>query len=252
MTKPIIFLAAAPLASVTFDACAASLPASDRLDLAACLVLTLAALVLAYAGLRRSVSAGERSRSLQRQLDAEREARTLSDQALAANHDLLCRLVRQNDGVCSALPGMRAAGHADALRHALERCLAEHAQAHGQRYRFEAGVDPAAQPASRAARLAAFQVLQEVLDAAGARSSGAELHVRLSEGAQSLALDIQAGASYQAPAAAPVQQRISDALLAQVGAIGGVLRMAAAPGRPSHWSLSLPMPMPMCKAAETS
>jgi len=219
MNKPIIFLAALPFA---------------------CLVVTLAALLLAYAGLRRSATSDTRARSLQGQLDAEREARQLSDQALAADHDLLCRLVRQNDGARSVAPGGRGVDQADTLRHALERCLAEYAQAHGLRYRFEAGVDPSAQPTSRAARLAAFQVLQEVLDACGGRSGGAELQVRLSQGAQALALDIQAGARFPAPVAAPMQHRLSDALDEQVRALGGVLRMAAAPGRPSHWSLSLP------------
>lgn len=65
----------------------------------ACAMVTFAALVLAYIGLRRSVATDERARALQHQLAAEREARRQSDKALADNHDVLCRLVRQHEGV---------------------------------------------------------------------------------------------------------------------------------------------------------
>lgn len=225
MTKTTILLAALPAT----DAFAAT-PGSGA-EVAASLALTLAALVLAYVGLRRGVVVGERNRALERLLAAEREARQQSEQALAASDDLLCRLVRRQDG---ARP---APGGADSLRHALERCLAEHAQSHGVRYRFEAGVDPAARPVGRAARLALFQVLQEVLAANAGRNGSADLHVRLNEGARTLALDIQAGAPAdhgRRPAPLP------EALAAQVRALGGVLRLAAAPGRPTHWSLTLP------------
>lgn len=68
-------------------------------EVLACVMVTLAALVLAYIGLRRSVTTDERARALQHQLAAEREARCQSDQALADNHDVLCRLVRQHEGV---------------------------------------------------------------------------------------------------------------------------------------------------------
>lgn len=202
--------------------------------LAASLAVTLGALLLAGVGLRRSAIAGERSRSLERQLAAEREARQLADQDLAASHKALCRLVRQQDTARSAAGAARGGACTDSLRHALERCLVEHAEQFGGRCRFEAGVDPAAPPVGRAARLAVFEVLQEVL--ASCKDGRADLHVRLSEGTNTLALDVQAGASVGS-APAP----LTDALSRQVRALGGVLRLAAAPGRPSHWSLSLPV-----------
>ena len=232
MTKTTLLLTALPAA----DALAA-MPGGGA-ELVASLALGLAALVLACLGLRRGITAGERNRALERLLAAEREARQQSEQALAASHDVLCRLVRRQDGARPAPGGTGATG---GLRHALERCLAEHAQLHGVRYRFEAGVDPAALPAAlavgRAARLALFEVLQDVLAANAGRNGSADLHVRLSEGARRLALDIQAGApADQARAPAP----LPDALAHQVSALGGILRLAAAAGRPTHWSLTLP------------
>jgi len=310
MTKPIIFLAALPIAGLSLDARAANVQPGTHTELAACLAITLVALVLAYIGMRRSAALDERARSLQGQLEAEREARHQSDQALAANHDVLCRMVRQHEGVRdgersriardlqaelgrrlaslrndlshlvdNATPaqsafssrldgalanvdgaitavravtgGLRGFGPADGLRHALERNLAEHAQLHGLRYRFEAGVDPAAHPSSRAARLAVFGVLQEVLAMTGGRAGGAELHVRLSEGACALALDIQLGATVQVEQVEQVEQvringgqALSEQLADRVRALGGALRVAAAPGRPCHWSLSLPVREP--------
>lgn len=201
---------------------------------AASLALTLGALLLAGAGLRRSAIASERNRSLERQLATEREARQLADQGLAASHEVLCRLVRQQDAARSVAGATRGAACTDSLRHALERCLVEHAEQFGVRCRFEAGVDPAAHPVGRAVRLAVFEVLQEVL--AGCKDGRADLHVRLSEGVNTLALDVQAGASVGAAPLPP-----TEALARQVRALGGVLRLAAAPGRPSHWSLSLPL-----------
>ena len=228
MTKTTLLLTALPAA----DALAAT-PGSGA-ELVASLALALAALVLACLGLRRGITAGERNRALERLLAAEREARQQSEQALAASHDVLCRLVRRQDGARPAPGGTGATG---GLRHALERCLAEHAQLHGVRYRFEAGVDPAARPVGRAARLALFEVLQEVLAANAGRNGSADLHVRLNEGARTLALDIQAGApADHARAPAP----LPDALAHQVSALGGILRLAAAAGRPTHWSLTLP------------
>lgn len=225
MTKTTLLLAALPAA----DAMAAT-PGSGA-ELAASLALALVVLVLAYIGLRRGVTAGAHNRALEQLLVAEREARQQSEQALAASHDVLCRLVRRQDGAHPVLRG------ADGLRHALERCLAEHAQSYGVSYRFEAGVDPTARPVGRAARLALFQVLQEVLAANAGRNGNADLHVRLNQGACRLALDIQAGAAAtQARAPAP----LPDALARQVSTLGGILRVAAAPGRPTHWSLTLP------------
>lgn len=267
-------------------------------EVLACVMVTLAALVLAYIGLRRSVAADERARALQHQLAAEREARSHSDQALADNHDVLCRLVRQHEGVregertrigcelqaelgrrlaslrnemaslresAQAAPilaarleralagidgaihavravagGLRGANPGDGLRQALERCLAEHAHRHGLRYRFEAGVDPSSRASQdRAARVAVFRVLEDVLAVAANRSGAAldhEVHVRLLEGASTLGLEIDGCAgSVDDVTALPIE------LVEHIRAMGGLLRMVAnAEWRP-RWSLSVPV-----------
>ncbi|MGF6272422.1 signal transduction histidine kinase [Massilia sp. UYP11] len=278
-------------------------------EVLACVMVTLAALVLAYIGLRRSVVTDERARALQDQLTAEREARCQSEQALADNHDLLCRLVRQSDGAragageqtrigselqaelgrrlsslrnemaslrecAEATPapvllthldrvlggidgaihalravggGLRGGAHSgDGLRQALERCLAEHAHRHGLGYRFEAGVDPSSRAGQdRAARLAVFRVLQDVLAGAarGAGNAGvaqrgpeSELRVRLLEGASTLGLEIDGCAgTVDDVSALPVD------LVEQIRAMGGVLRIAVSAGRRARWTLSLPV-----------
>lgn len=267
-------------------------------EVLACVMVTLAALVLAYIGLRRSVTTDERARALQHQLAAEREARSQSDQALADNHDVLCRLVRQHEGVregertrigcelqaelgrrlsslrnemaslqesAQASPalaarleralagidgaiqavravagGLRGANPGDGLRQALERCLAEHAHRHGLRYRFEAGVDPSSRASQdRAARLAVFRVLEDVLAGAANRSGAAqdrEVHVRLLEGASTLGLEIDGCAgSVDDVTALPVE------LVEHIRAMGGVLRMVANAERRPRWSLSVPV-----------
>ncbi|AWL07521.1 hypothetical protein ACFOHT_02190 [Massilia oculi] len=267
-------------------------------EVLACVMVTLAALVLAYIGLRRSVAADERARALQHQLAAEREARSHSDQALADNHDVLCRLVRQHEGVregertrigcelqaelgrrlaslrnemaslresAHASPvlaarleralagidgaihavravagGLRGANPGDGLRQALERCLAEHAHRHGLRYRFEAGVDPSSRASQdRAARLAVFRVLEDVLAGAANRSGAAldhEVHVRLLEGASTLGLEIDGCAgSVDDVTALPIE------LVEHIRAMGGLLRMVANAERRPRWSLSVPV-----------
>lgn len=271
---------------------------SAALEVLACVMVTLAALVLAYIGLRRSVTTDERARALQHQLAAEREARSQSDQALADNHDVLCRLVRQHEGVregertrigcelqaelgrrlsslrnemaslqesAQASPalaarleralagidgaiqavravagGLRGANPGDGLRQALERCLAEHAHRHGLRYRFEAGVDPSSRASQdRAARLAVFRVLEDVLAGAANRSGAAqdrEVHVRLLEGASTLGLEIDGCAgSVDDVTALPVE------LVEHIRAMGGVLRMVANAERRPRWSLAVPV-----------
>lgn len=303
MTKSSIFLVS--LSSIAHGAEAgeahALLPLPWRSaapELLACVMVTLAALVLAYIGLRRSVAIDERARALQYQLAAEREARCQSDQALADNHDVLCRLVRQHEGVrdgertriacelqaelgrrlsslraemaslqefAQASPalavrldralagidgaihavrtvagGLRGANPGDGLRQALERCLAEHAHRHGLRYRFEAGVDPSSRAShDRAARLAVFRVLEDVLSGAAGRgraAQGRELHVRLLEGASTLGLEIDGCAgSVDDISALPVE------LVEHIGAMGGVLRMVATAERRLRWSLSVPV-----------
>ena len=270
-------------------------------EVLACVMVTLAALVLAYIGLRRSVTTDERARALQHQLAAEREARRQSDQALADNHDLLCRMVHQHEGVregertrigcelqaelgrrlsslrdemaslrecAEATPalaarldralagidgaihavravagGLRGANPGDGLRQALERCLAEHAHRHGLCYRFEAGVDPSSRASQdRAARLAVFRVLQDVLAGAARKVGGradekeCELHVRLLEGASTLGLEIDGCAgSVDDLAALPVE------LVEHIRTLGGVLRMVATAERRARWMLSVPV-----------
>ena len=279
-------------------------------EVLASIMVTLAALVLAYIGLRRSVTSDERARALQHQLEAEREARCQSDQALADNHDVLCRLVRQHEGVregertrigselqaelgrrlsslrddmaslrdcAQATPaplllarvdralagidgaiqavravagGLRGANPGDGLRQALERCLAEHAHRHGLRYRFEAGVDPSSRASQdRAARLAVFRVLQDVLAGAARRVGDVgdaqdreqeeqkrELHVRLLEGASTLGLEIDGCAgSVDDVAALPAE------LVEHIRAMGGVLRMVATGERRARCLLSVPV-----------
>jgi len=270
-------------------------------EMLACAMVTLAALVLAYIGLRRSVTTDERARALQHQLAAEREARCQSDRELADNHDVLCRLVRQHEGVregertrigcelqaelgrrlsslrnemaslqecAQAAPalavrleralagidgaihavravagGLRGANPGDGLRQALERCLAEHAHRHGLRYRFEAGVDPSSCAShDRAARLAVFRVLQDVLAGAARRAGNTgdmqerELHVRLLEGACTLGLEIDGCAgSVDDLSALPVE------LVEHIRAMGGVLRMVVTAERRVRWSLAVPV-----------
>lgn len=267
-------------------------------EVLACALVALAALGLACVVLRRSATTDERARALQRQLAAEREARCQSDQALADNHDVLCRLVRQHEGVregersrigcelqvelgrrlvnlrhelaslhdcASAAPalaarldcalatidgaidtvrtvagGLRGGNPGDGLRQALERCLAEHAHRHGLHYRFEAGVDPGSCASQdRAARLAVFRVLQDVLAGATRRGDGPEreLHVRLLEGKSSLGLEIEGCAG-----AADDVASLPAELVEQIRAMGGVLRMAASADRRARWSLSVPVP----------
>ena len=104
MTKAVIFLVS--LSFLALNAAASDAHGMAPLpwraaapELIACAMVTLAALALACIGLRRSVTTDERAFALQHQLAAEREARSQSDQALADNHDVLCRLVRQHDNV---------------------------------------------------------------------------------------------------------------------------------------------------------
>lgn len=268
--------------------------------LAACVLITLGALALAWCGLRRSAALDQHARTLSLQLDCERAARTQADQALAASQDVMCRLVREHEGVregertriarelqaelgrrllvlrsdlarlhlgAEASPalagrlaaalanidgaigavrmvagGLRGFGPGDGLRHALERCLAEHAQLNGLRYRFEAGVDPAARAGSdRAARVAVFRVLQEVLAAGVQGDPNGEVSVRLREGAGSLGLEIGGCPTVRGSTFLP--QDVDE----QLRALGAVLRIAdSGPdsgngARHGRWSLSVPV-----------
>lgn len=293
MTKPTAFLVA-PLLAAPHPAWAVP-PAlrSQPPELLACVLAILAALLLAFLGLRRSLNTEERAHALQLQLSAEREARCRADQALAEHHDALCRLVRRQEGVREGersriarsldaqlggrLAGLRAelshlhedcgqagASHADrldgalasvdgaisavravagglrpvgqqeGLRHALQRVLRDQARLSGLRYRFDAGVDPAApRQAERAARLAVFRLLQEVAAGAGA----GPLHVRLAEGADRLSLQIEGDAALT-PASLP------DELRERLQALDASLDLAdSAPGR-RRMSLAIPVREP--------
>jgi len=294
------------LATMSFVACGASASEAHFMvplplrsappELLACIMVTMAGLLLACLSLRRSLGLEERARTLHGQLLAEREARAQSEQALADNHDVVYRLVRQNedvrdtertriardlhnelgrrllvlrtelaslhdsattaqapalasrlehaithiDGALGAVravtSGLRGFGPGDGLRHALERCLAEHAHLYGMPYRFEAGIDPSSRAGQdRGARLAVFRVLQDVL-ATAARVQHGELHVRLLENAGSLGLEIDGCAS-----AADEVASLSAELIDQIRAMGGVLRVISTAGHAGRWSLSLPV-----------
>lgn len=71
-------------------------------ELVVATVLTLAAVGLAVLLQRRTRVAEERDRSLEEQLAAERSAHGEVEEALAGSHEVLCRLVRQQEGVREA------------------------------------------------------------------------------------------------------------------------------------------------------
>lgn len=71
-------------------------------ELAAAAMLTLASLALALLQQRRTHAAQERSNALEQQLQAERGAHADVENALAASHEVLCRLVRRQEGVREA------------------------------------------------------------------------------------------------------------------------------------------------------
>ncbi len=312
MTKSTIFLGLLSLTAVGAEASEAHAMVPLPLrgappELLACVMVTLAALVLAYLSLRRSLAADERARALHLQLAAERDARAQSEQALADNHDVLYRMVRQNEdvregernriarelqnelgrrlltlrtslaslhdsattaqapalaarldsalshldgaigAVRSVAGGLRGFGPGDGLRHALERCLAEHAHLYGMRYRFEAGIDPSSRASQdRGARLAVFRVLQDVL-ATAARVQHGELHVRLLENASSLGLEIDGCATAPGEVAS-----LPGELVDQIRAMGGVLRVVPTTDHCGRWSLSLPVQNPVPELAQVA
>lgn len=71
-------------------------------ELAGATVLTMAAIGLALLLQRRGRAAEQRGRSLEQQLQAERRAHAEVEEALAGSHEVLCRLVRQQEGVRDA------------------------------------------------------------------------------------------------------------------------------------------------------
>jgi len=94
-------------------------------ELAAATVLTLAAMGTALLLQRRSRTAEERGRSLEQQLEAERRAHGEVEDALAGSHEVLCRLVRQQEGVRDAERSRIARELHDELGHRLLSLRAE-------------------------------------------------------------------------------------------------------------------------------
>jgi len=68
-------------------------------ELVAATMLALAALAMACMAQRRARAAIERGRTLEDRLDSERAAHAEVEAALAGSHEVLCRLVRQQEGV---------------------------------------------------------------------------------------------------------------------------------------------------------
>jgi signal transduction histidine kinase len=94
-------------------------------ELVAATVLTLAAIGTAFLMQRRSHAAVERGRSLEQQLEAERCAHAEVEDALAGSHEVLCRLVRQQEGVRDAERSRIARELHDELGHRLLSLRAE-------------------------------------------------------------------------------------------------------------------------------
>lgn len=88
-------------------------------------MLALGAFGLALLQLRRSSAAEERGRALERQLEDERSAHGEAEDALAGSHDVLCRLVRQQESVRDAERSRIARALHDELGHRLLALRAE-------------------------------------------------------------------------------------------------------------------------------
>ncbi|VXB76092.1 sensor histidine kinase [Massilia sp. 9I] len=93
-----------------FAALAISLPASAALpfplplhgeapEIVAAAMLSLAAVAVALLQQRRAQAAQERGNALERQLHSERGAHAEAENALSGSHEVLCRLVRQQESV---------------------------------------------------------------------------------------------------------------------------------------------------------
>ena len=94
-------------------------------ELAGATVLTMAAIGLALLLQRRGHAAELRGRSLEQQLQAERRAHAEVEDALAGSHEVLCRLVRQQEGVRDAERSRIARELHDELGHRLLSLRAE-------------------------------------------------------------------------------------------------------------------------------
>lgn len=113
-----------------FAAIAASLPAcaalplplplrGDAPELVAAAMLSLAAVAVALLQQRRAQAALERSHALEGQLQAQRGAHAEVENALSASHEVLCRLVRQQETVREAERARIARDLHDELGHRL-------------------------------------------------------------------------------------------------------------------------------------
>lgn len=130
MNKPTSFLACISGFTSTLLGLAASAPAAAAMpvplplrgvppETVAAALVTLAAIGLALLLERRSQAAQERSQALEQQLDAERGAHADVDNALAGSHEVLCRLVRQQENVREAERSRIARDLHDELGHRL-------------------------------------------------------------------------------------------------------------------------------------
>jgi signal transduction histidine kinase len=88
-------------------------------ELLAAAMLSLGALAAAWLQQQRARGALERGSSLERQLDAARAAQAEAEAALAASHEVLCRLVRGQEGVRDAERSRIARELHDELGHRL-------------------------------------------------------------------------------------------------------------------------------------
>lgn len=124
MKKPASFLSylsASALVAVSAPASAAMpLPLHGAApELLAAAMLALAAVALALLLQRRFLAAQERSSTLESQLQAERGAHADVENALAGSHEVLCRLVRQQESVREAERARIARDLHDELGHRL-------------------------------------------------------------------------------------------------------------------------------------
>lgn len=126
--NPISFLVRFSAVASALGALACSAPASAAMplplrgappEMMVAAMVSLAAIALAVLVERRSQAAQERTRALEQQLEAERGAHADVEAALAGSHEVLCRLVRQQEGVREAERARIARDLHDELGHRL-------------------------------------------------------------------------------------------------------------------------------------
>lgn len=128
MKNPTSFLVRFSAVASALGALACSAPASAAMllplrgappEMMVAAMVSLAAIALAVLVERRSQAAQERTRALEQQLEAERGAHADVEDALAGSHEVLCRLVRQQEGVREAERARIARDLHDELGHRL-------------------------------------------------------------------------------------------------------------------------------------